>query len=134
MAGWPRDRRLGGAAGDGVELYVSRWSENQPLAVLIFVRGIAGHGGRFGETATDLRERSVAVYPPERRGNGAISATAAHLTRRPIRRQARSGLAPDSRASSPPPSAGRMPRSGQVSGIRTTIMSSQCGTSPVARP
>ena len=81
--------RLGGAdavsfavrADDGVELHVSRWSGARPWAAVIFLHGIASHGGWFGETATDLREQGVAVYAPDRRGSGRSGGRRGHLDR-----------------------------------------------------
>src|SRR6266566_5022028 len=59
-------------ASDGVELHYLRWSSGPapPRAVVVFLHGIASHGGWFGETAGDLLERGVAVYAPDRRGSG----------------------------------------------------------------
>jgi acylglycerol lipase len=87
-AGAPAER-LGGAepvssvvrADDGVELHVSRWSAPRPWAVVIFLHGIASHGGWFGETATDLQEQGVAVYAPDRRGSGRSGGRRGHLDR-----------------------------------------------------
>lgn len=67
---------------DGVELHVSRWSsEGQPWAVVIFLHGIASHGGWFGETATDLRKHGVTVYAPDRRGSGRSGGRRGHVDR-----------------------------------------------------
>src|SRR4051794_27323357 len=87
-AGLPAER-LGGAdavssavrADDGVELHVWRWSGARPWVVVIFLHGIASHGGWFGETATDLREQGVAVYAPDRRGSGRSGGRRGHLDR-----------------------------------------------------
>ena len=68
-------------ADDGVELHVSRWSATRPWGVVIFLHGIASHGGWFGETATDLREHGVAVYAPDRRGSGRSGGRRGHLDR-----------------------------------------------------
>jgi alpha-beta hydrolase superfamily lysophospholipase len=59
-------------ASDGVELHCLRWPDGQvdPWAVLVFLHGIASHGGWFGETAVDLEKQGVAVYAPDRRGSG----------------------------------------------------------------
>jgi alpha-beta hydrolase superfamily lysophospholipase len=69
-------------ANDGVELHVAGWSsESQPWAVVIFLHGIASHGGWFGETASDLSEQGVAVYAPDRRGSGRSGGRRGHLDR-----------------------------------------------------
>jgi alpha-beta hydrolase superfamily lysophospholipase len=59
-------------ASDGVELRCLRWPGGQaePWAVMVFLHGIASHGGWFGETAVDLERQGVAVYAPDRRGSG----------------------------------------------------------------
>jgi alpha-beta hydrolase superfamily lysophospholipase len=70
-------------AGDGVELHCLRWSSGSvpPRAVVIFLHGVASHGGWFGETAADLLERGVAVHAPDRRGSGRSGGPRGHLTR-----------------------------------------------------
>ena len=70
-------------ASDGVELHYLRWSSGpaSPWAVVIFLHGIASHGGWFGETAADLLERGVAVYAPDRRGSGRSGGPRGHLAR-----------------------------------------------------
>lgn len=82
-ADWLGDAAVGSVvrAGDGVELHVSRWSERRPWAVVIFLHGIASHGGWFSETATDLRAQGVAVYAPDRRGSGRSGGRRGHLHR-----------------------------------------------------
>ena len=59
-------------AGDGVELYCLRWNggRSPPWAAVIFLHGVASHGGWFAETAADLATAGVAVYAPDRRGSG----------------------------------------------------------------
>src|ERR671910_3848502 len=58
-------------AGDGVELHCLRWNGGAPpRAAVIFLPGIASHGGWFAETAADLASAGVAVYAPDRRGSG----------------------------------------------------------------
>jgi acylglycerol lipase len=67
-------------AGDGVDLHYLSWSgKAEPWAALVFVHGIASHGGWFGETATDLAGRGVAVYAPDRRGSGRSGGPRGHL-------------------------------------------------------
>ena len=70
-------------ASDGVELHYLRWSSGRspPWAVLVFLHGIASHGGWFGETAADLSEQGVAVYAPDRRGSGHSGGPRGHLDR-----------------------------------------------------
>src|SRR5829696_1761991 len=70
-------------ASDGVELHYLRWlsGRSPPGAVVIFLHGIASHGGWFGETARDLSNRGVAVYAPDRRGSGRSSGPRGHLAR-----------------------------------------------------
>jgi alpha-beta hydrolase superfamily lysophospholipase len=70
-------------AGDGVELHYLLWSSGlaPPWAVVVFLHGIASHGGWFGETAGDLVERGVAVYAPDRRGSGRSGGPRGHLAR-----------------------------------------------------
>jgi alpha-beta hydrolase superfamily lysophospholipase len=69
-------------ASDGVELHYLRWSGGPPpWAVVVFLHGIASHGGWFGETASDLDRRGVAVYAPDRRGSGRSGGPRGHLDR-----------------------------------------------------
>jgi acylglycerol lipase len=70
-------------ASDGVRLHYLHWPSGRspPWAVVIFLHGIASHGGWFGETAVDLSNRGVAVYGPDRRGSGRSSGLRGHLTR-----------------------------------------------------
>jgi acylglycerol lipase len=70
-------------ADDGIRLHCLRWPSGRspPWAVVIFLHGIASHGGWFGETAADLGNRGVAVYGPDRRGSGRSSGPRGHLTR-----------------------------------------------------
>jgi alpha-beta hydrolase superfamily lysophospholipase len=71
------------AASDGVELHCLRWSSERrpPLAVVVFLHGIASHAGWFAETATDLDEQGVTVYAPDRRGSGRSGGPRGHLAR-----------------------------------------------------
>ena len=68
-------------ASDGVDLHYLRWvsTHPEPRAVLVFLHGIASHGGWFGETAADLAEQGVTVYAPDRRGSGLSSGRRGHL-------------------------------------------------------
>jgi alpha-beta hydrolase superfamily lysophospholipase len=70
-------------ASDGVKLHYLRWcgGRSPPWAVVIFLHGIASHGGWFGETAADLSSRGVAVYGPDRRGSGRSGGPRGHLAR-----------------------------------------------------
>jgi acylglycerol lipase len=70
-------------ASDGVNLHYLRWSSGRspPRAAIIFLHGVASHAGWFGETATDLDSRGVAVYGPDRRGSGRSSGPRGHLER-----------------------------------------------------
>jgi alpha-beta hydrolase superfamily lysophospholipase len=70
-------------ASDGVELHYLRWSSRRspPLAVVVFLHGIASHAGWFAETATDLDEQGVTVYAPDRRGSGRSGGPRGHLAR-----------------------------------------------------
>lgn len=68
---------------DGVVLRYQLWPSRRPQtgAVVVFLHGIASHGGWFGETAADLPERGIAVYAPDRRGSGRSDGTRGHLDR-----------------------------------------------------
>ena len=70
-------------ASDGVELHYLSWcgERSPPWAVIIFLHGIASHGGWFAETATDLATFGVAVYAPDRRGSGRSGGPRGHLDR-----------------------------------------------------
>jgi alpha-beta hydrolase superfamily lysophospholipase len=70
-------------ASDGVELHYLRWNggRSPPWAVIIFLHGIASHGGWFAETAADLDAVGVAVYAPDRRGSGRSGGPRGHLNR-----------------------------------------------------
>src|SRR5829696_9853991 len=90
----PAESPVGGLAGrgaqvrsltasDGVDISYLRWSSgrSRPWAVVVFLHGIASHGGWFAETAVDLDNRGVAVYAPDRRGSGRSSGPRGHLAR-----------------------------------------------------
>jgi alpha-beta hydrolase superfamily lysophospholipase len=68
-------------ADDGVRLHCLNWARGKPppWAVLVFLHGIASHGGWFGETAADLDRQGVAVYAPDRRGSGRSGGPRGHL-------------------------------------------------------
>jgi acylglycerol lipase len=70
-------------ASDGVELHYLRWSSgpSPPWAVMVFLHGIASHGGWFAETAAALDKQGVAVYSPDRRGSGRSGGPRGHLDR-----------------------------------------------------
>ena len=65
-------------ATDGVRLHLLRWPADA-RAVVVFLHGIASHGGWFGETATLLARGRVAVYAPDRRGSGRSDGPRGHL-------------------------------------------------------
>jgi alpha-beta hydrolase superfamily lysophospholipase len=83
----PGDELRGGDAGsrflsarDGVELHLLHWPTGpDPWAVLVFLHGIASHGGWFATTAAHLAGQGVAVYAPDRRGSGRSGGTRGHL-------------------------------------------------------
>jgi acylglycerol lipase len=70
-------------ASDGVELHYLRWCSGRtpPWATVVFLHGIASHGGWFAETAADLDTYGVAVYAPDRRGSGRSGGPRGHLDR-----------------------------------------------------
>jgi acylglycerol lipase len=70
-------------ASDGVELHCLCWCSGRspPWAVVVFLHGIASHGGWFAETAVDLDTQGVAVYAPDRRGSGRSGGPRGHLNR-----------------------------------------------------
>jgi acylglycerol lipase len=70
-------------ASDGVRLHYLCWrsGRSSPWVVIVFLHGIASHGGWFVETATDLNHRGVAVYAPGRRGSGRSGGRRGHLAR-----------------------------------------------------
>jgi alpha-beta hydrolase superfamily lysophospholipase len=70
-------------ASDGVQLHYLCWSTGRspPWAVVVFLHGIASHGGWFAETAVDLNTQDVAVYAPDRRGSGRSGGLRGHLNR-----------------------------------------------------
>ena len=49
--------------------------------MVVFLHGIASHGGWFAETAVDLDTQGVAVYAPDRRGSGRSGGPRGHLNR-----------------------------------------------------
>jgi acylglycerol lipase len=83
------DELHGGDAGsrflparDGVELHLLHWpTARGPWAVLVFLHGIASHGGWFATTAADLAGQGIAVYAPDRRGSGRSGGPRGHLDR-----------------------------------------------------
>jgi acylglycerol lipase len=70
-------------AADGVELHYLRWCSgpSPPWATVLFLHGVASHGGWFAETAADLDAMGVAVYAPDRRGSGRSGGRRGHLDR-----------------------------------------------------
>ena len=70
-------------ASDGEKLHYLHWSpeHSEPWAAVVFLHGIASHGGWFGETAADLAEQGLAVYAPDRRGSGLSGGRRGHLGR-----------------------------------------------------
>lgn len=82
LAGEGADSRFLSAS-DGVDLHYLRWPSGRspPLAVIIFLHGIASHAGWFGETAAELSRHGVAVYGPDRRGSGRSGGPRGHLER-----------------------------------------------------
>jgi dihydroflavonol-4-reductase len=69
-------------AGDGTHLHLRRWLPRRaPRATLLFLHGIASHGGWFTETADHLVEHDIAVAAVDRRGSGASEGPRGHLDR-----------------------------------------------------
>ena len=64
---------------DGVVLHERWWPVREPRAVLVFVHGIASHGGWFAGTAEHLVDAGVAVLAPDRRGSGLSDGPRGHL-------------------------------------------------------
>src|SRR4029450_7349175 len=81
---------------DDIRLHCLHWPSERspPWAVVIFLHGIASHGGWFGETAADLCRHGVAVYAPDRRGSGRSGGPRGHPTRheRPLYHTRTAGL------------------------------------------
>lgn len=79
------DRHVAGRARltaiDGVSLHYRTWTPigRRPEASLLFLHGIASHGGWFAGTAVHLAERGIAVYAPDRRGSGLSGGARGHL-------------------------------------------------------
>jgi acylglycerol lipase len=71
------------SASDGLPLHYRAWTPifGQAEATLVFLHGIAGHGGWFSDTATYLADRGVAVFAPDRRGSGLSGGPRGHLVR-----------------------------------------------------
>jgi acylglycerol lipase len=65
---------------DGVVLYERWWPTRDARAVMVFVHGIASHGGWFAETAEYLAANGVAVVAPDRRGSGLSHGPPGHLS------------------------------------------------------
>jgi alpha-beta hydrolase superfamily lysophospholipase len=70
-------------ASDGVRLHYLHWPSGRspPWAIVVFLHGIASHGGWFAETAAHLASQGVAVYAPDRRGSGRSGGRRGHLNR-----------------------------------------------------
>jgi alpha-beta hydrolase superfamily lysophospholipase len=70
-------------AADGVPLHYRSWRPTYApaSAALLFVHGIASHGGWFSETAAYLADHGIAVYAPDRRGSGLSGGPRGHLGR-----------------------------------------------------
>src|SRR4029450_6445792 len=68
---------------DDIRLHCLHWPSGRspPWAVVIFLHGIASHGGWLGETGADLCSHGVAVSAPDRRGSGRSGGPRGHLTR-----------------------------------------------------
>lgn len=80
------DRHVDGrarlTAADGIPLHYRTWTPvgRPPEASLLFLHGIASHGGWFAGTAIHLAERGIAVYAPDRRGSGLSGGQRGHIT------------------------------------------------------
>jgi alpha-beta hydrolase superfamily lysophospholipase len=64
---------------DGVVLHERWWATDDARAVMVFVHGIASHGGWFTETAEYLAAYGVAVVAPDRCGSGLSHGRRGHL-------------------------------------------------------
>ncbi len=70
------------AASDGTRLHCRRWlpPRGEARATLLFLHGIASHGGWFAETAALLAARGIVAYAPDRRGSGFSFGPRGHLS------------------------------------------------------
>jgi alpha-beta hydrolase superfamily lysophospholipase len=67
-------------AADGTRLHHQSWlPAGEPWAALVFLHGIASHGGWFADTAAWLAGEGVAVHAPDRRGSGRSDGPRGHL-------------------------------------------------------
>lgn len=66
---------------DGTRLHYRRWlpAGRPAQALVVFVHGIASHGGWFAETAMQLARGGIGVYAPDRRGSGLSDGPPGHL-------------------------------------------------------
>jgi acylglycerol lipase len=64
---------------DGVVLHERWWPIIDARVVMVFVHGIASHGGWFTETAEQLAADDVAVVAPDRRGSGLSHGPQGHV-------------------------------------------------------
>ena len=69
-------------ASDGTDLhYLQRLPQHRPVALLIYLHGIAGHAAWFAETAAALSHEGIGVFALDRRGSGRSGGPRGHLAR-----------------------------------------------------
>jgi alpha-beta hydrolase superfamily lysophospholipase len=83
------------ATADGITLFVAKWARNSDtgssspkskkklapelLPALLIVHGLGEHGGRYGQTATDLLDTFSEVYAVDLRGHGRSAGTRGYV-------------------------------------------------------
>lgn len=68
-------------SGDGLELFWRGWVPAEPVAVLLFVHGLAEHSGRYERTARHFVGRGLACYGFDLRGHGLSEGGRVHVDR-----------------------------------------------------
>ena len=64
------DHTLTLTARDGLKLHVAHWRHPRPTGVAVFLHGLCGHAGWYGELAAVLRQAGWAMVGPDYRGHG----------------------------------------------------------------
>lgn len=68
-------------SGEGLELFWRGWVPEAPVAVLLFVHGLAEHSGRYERTARHFAGRGLACYGFDLRGHGLSEGHRVHVNR-----------------------------------------------------
>jgi alpha-beta hydrolase superfamily lysophospholipase len=75
------ERTLFLQARDGLKLHIAHWPLRGARGVVVFLHGLAAHGGWYGELAAVLRAANWAMVAPDYRGHGLSEGPRAGLSK-----------------------------------------------------